>query len=147
MHMSNLNISPTRADKYGIKIAKDGVFRSAEEILTQKDVDMKKIRVIWPEIQDYGHEIDNQIEINSHYRGYLKKQKADILAFKRDENLVIPDNIDYDQFSGLSNEVKAKFKQIKPKTLGQALRIDGITPAAVYILLSHVKRKSIKHIA
>ncbi len=147
MHMSNLNISPTRADKYGIKIAKDGVFRSAEEILTQKDVDMKKIRVIWPEIQDYGHEIDNQIEINSHYRGYLKKQKADILAFKRDENLVIPDNIDYDQFSGLSNEVKAKFKQIRPKTMGQALRIDGITPAAVYILLSHVKRKSIKHIA
>ena len=94
-----------------------------------------------------GPEIDEQIEINSHYRGYLKKQKADILAFKRDENLMIPDNIDYDQFSGLSNEVKAKFKKIKPKTMGQALRIDGITPAAVYILLSHVKRKSIKHIA
>ena len=91
--------------------------------------------------------IDEQVEINSHYRGYLKKQKADILAFKRDENLLIPDNIDYDLFSGLSNEVKAKFKQIKPKTLGQALRIDGITPAAVYILLSHVKRRSIKHIA
>ena len=79
--------------------------------------------------------------------GYLKKQKADILAFKRDENLVIPDDVDYDRFSGLSNEVRAKFKEIKPKTLGQALRIDGITPAAVYILLSHVKRKSIKHIA
>ena len=108
---------------------------------------MIKIRNIWPEIVDYGNEIDEQIEINSHYRGYLKKQKADILAFKRDENLTIPDNIDYDQFSGLSNEVKAKFKQIKPKTMGQALRIDGITPAAVYILLSHVKRKSIKHIA
>ena len=77
----------------------------------------------------------------------VKKHKADILAFKRDENLLIPDNIDYDQFSGLSNEVKAKFKEIRPKTMGQALRIDGITPAAVYILLSHVKRKSIKHIA
>jgi len=77
----------------------------------------------------------------------LKKQDADILAFKRDENLKIPENLDYDQFSGLSNEVKFKFKKIKPKTLGQALRIDGITPAAVYILLSHVKRKSIKHIA
>ena len=99
------------------------------------------------EILDHGNDIDEQIEINSHYRGYLKKQKADILAFKRDENLLIPDNIDYDQFSGLSNEVKAKFKEIKPKTMGQALRIDGITPAAVYILLSHVKRKSIKHIA
>ena len=86
-------------------------------------------------------------EIKAHYKGYLKKQDADILAFKRDENLKIPENLDYDQFSGLSNEVKSKFKEIKPKTLGQALRIDGITPAAVYILLSHVKRKSIKHIA
>ena len=78
---------------------------------------------------------------------HLKKQKADILAFKRDENLLIPDNLDYDMFSGLSNEVKSKFKKIKPKTMGQALRIDVITPAAVYILLSHLKRKSIKHIA
>ena len=145
--MVNLNISPSKADKFGIKIAKDGVFRSAEEILTQKDVNMRKIREIWPETLNHGSEIDQQIEINSHYRGYLKKQKADILAFKRDENLSIPDNIDYDQFSGLSNEVKTKFKEIRPKTLGQALRIDGITPAAVYILLSHVKRKSIKHIA
>ena len=145
--MSNLNISPSKADKFGINIAKDGVLRSADEILTHKNVDMKKIRIIWPEIQDYGSEIDQQVEINSHYRGYLKKQKADILAFKRDENLSIPDNIDYDQFSGLSNEVKAKFKKIRPKTMGQALRIDGITPSAVYILLSHVKRKSIKHIA
>ena len=147
MQMSNLNISPSKADKFGIKIAKDGVLRSAEEVLTQKGVNMKKIREIWPEISDNGREIDEQIEINSHYRGYLKKQKADILAFKRDENLTIPDNIDYDKFSGLSNEVKAKFKEIRPKTMGQALRIDGITPAAVYILLSHVKRKSIKHIA
>ena len=145
--MSNLNISPSKADKFGIKIAKDGVLRSADEILTQKHVTMSKIREIWPEILDNGAEIDEQIEINSHYRGYLKKQRADILAFKRDENLTIPDNIDYDQFSGLSNEVKAKFKEIRPKTMGQALRIDGITPAAVYILLSHVKRKSIKHIA
>jgi len=147
LQMTNLNISPSKAENYGIKIAKDGIFRTAEEILTQKDVDMEKIRNIWPEINNFGSEIDEQIEINSHYRGYLKKQKADIMAFKRDENLTIPDNIDYDQFSGLSNEVKAKFKQIRPKTMGQALRIDGITPAAVYILLSHVKRKSIKHIA
>ena len=147
LQMSRLQISPSKADKFNIKIAKDGIFRTAVEILTQKGVDMCKIRDIWPEIEDYGNEIDEQIEINSHYRGYLKKQKADILAFKRDENLIIPDSIDYDQFSGLSNEVKAKFKEIKPKTMGQALRIDGITPAAVYILLSHVKRKFIKHIA
>ena len=145
--MSKSHISPNKAESYGIKIAKDGILRSSNEILTQKGVDMLKIREIWSDIPYYDNEIDEQIEINAHYRGYLQKQKADILAFKRDENLIIPEKIDYDKLSGLSNEVKAKFNQIKPKTMGQALRIDGITPAAVYILLSHVKRKSIKHIA
>jgi tRNA uridine 5-carboxymethylaminomethyl modification enzyme len=145
--MDNITVSPSKIEKFGIKIAKDGVFRSSNEILTQKKVNMKKIREIWPEIPYFSNSIDEQIEINAHYRGYLKKQKADILAFKRDENLIIPKNVDYDSLSGLSNEVKDKFKQIKPKTMGQALRIDGITPAAVYILLSHVKRKSIKHTA
>jgi tRNA uridine 5-carboxymethylaminomethyl modification enzyme len=145
--MSESKISPSKAEKFGIKIAKDGILRSSNEILTQKNVNMSKIREIWPNIPFFSNEIDQQLEINAHYRGYLKKQKADILAFKRDENLIIPDKINYDDLSGLSNEVKAKFKKIKPKTMGQALRIDGITPAAVYILLSHVKRKSIKHIA
>ena len=145
--MNKLSITPSKASKFGINIAKDGISRSAEQILIQKGVNMMKIREIWPEIQYFSKEIDDQLEINSHYRGYLKKQNADILAFKKDENLKIPENINYDVFSGLSNEVKTKFKKIKPKTLGQALRIDGITPAAVYILLSHVKRKSIKQIA
>ena len=145
--MNNLNVSPSKINQLGIKIAKDGVIRSSNEILAQKGVDMTKIREIWPNIPFFTKEIDEQIEINAHYRGYLKKQKADILAFKRDENLLIPDKINYDDLSGLSNEVKTKFKLIRPKTMGQALRIDGITPAAVYILLSHVKRKSIKHIA
>ena len=145
--MKEFNISPSEIQKFNIKIAKDGIIRSSSEILTQKGVDMKKLRTIWPNIPFFTKEIDEQIEISAHYKGYLKKQKADILAFKKDENLMIPDKIDYDTFSGLSNEVKAKFKLIKPKTMGQALRIDGITPAAVYILLSHVKRKSIKHIA
>ena len=139
--------SPTKIKKFDIKIAKDGVLRKSNEILTQKGVDMKKIREIWPDIPFFDKKIDEQIEINAHYRGYLKKQKADILAFKRDENLIIPEKVNYDELSGLSNEVKAKFKKIKPKTMGQALRIDGITPAAVYILLSHVKRRSIKLIA
>ena len=145
--MSNLFISPTKIKDFDINIAKDGVLRRSNEILTQKGVNMKKIRAIWPNIPFFDKKIDEQIEINAHYRGYLKKQKADILAFKRDENLVIPHKVNYDKLSGLSNEVKAKFKEIKPRTMGQALRIDGITPAAVYILLSHVKRKSIKHIA
>jgi len=145
--MNQSTISPNKAVKFGVKIAKDGILRSSNEILTQKEVNMSKIREIWSDIPFFNKEIDEQIQINAHYRGYLKKQKADILAFKRDENLIIPDKINYDGLSGLSNEVKAKFNEIRPKTMGQALRIDGITPAAVYILLSHVKRKSIKHIA
>jgi len=145
--MKSLKISPSKAEQFDIKIAKDGVFRSAEDILSRNSVKMKKIREIWPDIPYFNDEIDEQIEINCHYKGYLTKQNADILAFKRDENLVIPENVNYDNLSGLSNEVKAKFKMIKPKTLGQALRIDGVTPAAAYILLSHVKRKSIKQIA
>jgi len=145
--MEKLLISPSKLTSYGVNIAKDGINRNAIQILSQNSVNMDKIREIWPEIKYVSREIDEQLEINSHYRGYLKKQNADILAFKRDENLIIPENLDYDKFSGLSNEVKSKFKQIKPKTMGQALRIDGITPAAVYILLSHLKRRSIKHIA
>ena len=145
--LDKLSLSPSKAEKSGIKIAKDGVVRSANQILGQKDVYISKLREIWPEIIKYSDEIDEQIEINAHYRGYLVRQKADILAFKRDENLVIPKNIDYDCLSGLSNEVKSKFKVIKPKTMGQALRIDGITPAAVFILLSFVKRKSFRKTA
>ena len=140
-------ISPTKIKEFDIKIAQDGVLRKSTEILAQKGVDMKKIREIWPDIPFFEDKIDAQIEISAHYKGYLKKQKSDIIAFKRDENLIIPDKVNYDDLSGLSNEVKAKFKLIKPKTMGQALRIEGITPAAVYILLSHVKRKSIKLIA
>jgi tRNA uridine 5-carboxymethylaminomethyl modification enzyme len=145
--MDTLRISPSKISQIGIKISKDGILRNSHEILTQKGVDMEMIRKIWPDIPYFNKEIDDQIEINAHYFGYLKKQKADILAFKRDENLIIPKGVNYDALSGLSNEVKDKFKQIRPKTMGQALRIDGITPSAVYILLSYVKRKSIKHIA
>ena len=147
INMEKLTITPSKIANYGINIAKDGISRNAIQILSQKSVDMMKIREIWPQIKYVSREIDEQLEINSHYRGYLIKRNADILAFKKDENLIIPENLNYDQFSGLSNEVKSKFKQIKPRTMGQALRIDGITPAAVYILLSHLKRKSIKHIA
>ena len=145
--MKSLKISPSKAEQFDIKIAKDGVLRSAEDILSRNSVKMQKIREIWSDVPYFNDDIDEQIEINCHYRGYLNKQNADILAFKRDENLVIPENVNYDNLSGLSNEVKAKFKMIKPKTLGQALRIDGVTPAAAYILLSHVKRRSIKQIA
>ena len=138
--MRNLKISPSKASKFGIKIAKDGVIRSANDVLKHKGVDMLKIREIWPEVKKFSSDVDQQIEVNAHYSGYLVKQKAEIIAFKKYENLLIPNDINYNDLSGLSNEVKDKFKFVRPKTLGQALRIDGITPAAVYILLSYVKR-------
>ncbi len=114
--------------------------RSAFEILSRKGVTFNKLRSIWSKIPKASKDEEEQIDISAHDSGYLEKQEAEILTFRKDENLMIPEDIDYDRFSGLSNEVKAKFKQIRPKTLGQALRIDGITPAAAYILLSHVKK-------
>jgi tRNA uridine 5-carboxymethylaminomethyl modification enzyme len=138
-YISNLKISPNEAEKFNIKIAKDGVKRSAINILSREGVDFDKIRSIW-EIPYYPKKVEEQLEINAHYSGYLEKQEADIIAFRKDESLIIPENIDYLKISGLSNEVKSKFILIRPKTLGQALRIDGVTPAAVYILLSHVKK-------
>ena len=114
--------------------------RSAFEILSREGVTLNKLRSIWTKIPKASKNEEEQIEISAHYSGYLEKQEADILTFRKDENLKIPDDIDYERFSGLSNEVKAKFKEIRPKTLGQALRIDGITPAAAYLLLSHVKK-------
>ena len=98
--MSESKISPSKAEKFGIKIAKDGILRSSREVLTQNGVNMNKIREIWSDIPFFSKEIDEQVEINAHYKGYLKKQKADILAFKRDENLIIPDKINYDGLSG-----------------------------------------------
>jgi len=144
--LKSLKISPNEAEKFNIKIAKDGVKRSAFEILSRDGVTFNKLRSIWNKIPKASRKEEEQIEISAHYSGYLEKQEADIIAFRKDENMLIPRDIDYSKLSGLSNEVKAKFKLIKPKTLGQALRIDGITPAAAYILLSHVKRgiKSLK---
>ena len=108
--------------------------------MSREGITFNKLRSIWSKIPKASKNEEEQLEINAHYSGYLEKQEADIIAFRRDENLLIPEFVDYEKLSGLSNEVKSKFKLIKPQTLGQALRIDGITPAAVYILLSHVKR-------
>jgi len=138
--LKSIKISPNEAEKFNIKIAKDGVKRSAFEILSRDGVTLDKLRSIWKKIPKASKEEEEQIEISAHYSGYLEKQESDIIAFRKDENLVIPSSIDYSKLSGLSNEVKTKFKLIRPKTLGQALRIDGITPAAAYILLSHVKK-------
>ena len=105
-----------------------------------KNVKLSNLRQISADIPYYGQLIDEQVEINAHYSGYLPKQESDIKTFKKDEGLVIPVEIDYDSFSGLSNEVKSKLKLIKPKTLGQALRIDGVTPAAAILILGAIKK-------
>ena len=145
--LKSLKISPNEAGNFNIKIAKDGVKRSAFDLLSREGVTFNKLRSIWNKIPKGSRKEEEQIEINAHYSGYLEKQEADIIAFRKDENLIIPNNIDYTKMSGLSNEVKSKFKLIRPKTLGQALRIDGITPAAAYILLSHVKKGFKKRIS
>ena len=138
--LQSLKISPTEAQKFNIRIAKDGIKRSALQILSRKGVTFKHLRSTWSKIPIATAEEEEQIQISAHYSGYLDKQEADIISFRRDENLIIPEDLNYNKLSGLSNEVKSKFKLIRPKTLGQALRIDGITPAAAYILLSHVKK-------
>ncbi len=140
--LKNSKISPNQAEKFSINIAKDGIKRSAFDLLSRKGVNFDKLRTIWKDIPIANKKEEEQIEISAHYSGYLDKQEADIIAFRKDENLKIPPNIDYSRLSGLSNEVKSKFNLIRPKTLGQALRIDGITPAAAYILLSYVKKGS-----
>ena len=118
----------------------DGVKRSALEVIGQRNVNMAKIRQIFPSIPKYEVGLDKQVEIDAHYLGYLSRQSKDIKAFKKDESINIPDHFNYDSLSGLSNEIKFKLNKIRPSTLGQALRIDGVTPAAAILILSHLKK-------
>ncbi len=140
-------LSPNEAKKHSIKIAMDGVKRSALEIIGQRNVNMAKIRQIFSETPNYGVALDKQVEIDAHYLGYLTRQASDIKSFKKDESIKIPKNFNYDNLSGLSNEIKYKLKKIRPSTLGQALRIDGVTPAAAILLLSSIKRSKFRKIA
>ena len=137
-------LSPNEAKKFSIKIAMDGVKRSALEVIGQRNINMAKIRQIFPIIPAYEECLDKQVEIDAHYLGYLGRQSHDIESFKKDESIIIPKNINYDSLSGLSNEIKSKLNKIKPSTLGQALRIDGVTPAAVIIILSYIKKSKIR---
>ena len=125
----------------------DGVKRSGLEVIGQRNVNMAKIRQVFPNIPRYDQSLDNQVEIDAHYLGYLRRQSNDIESFKKDESINIPKGIDYDSLSGLSNEIKFKLKNIRPTTLGQALRIDGVTPAAAIIILSYLKKSKYKAFA
>ncbi|OUX36187.1 MAG: tRNA uridine-5-carboxymethylaminomethyl(34) synthesis enzyme MnmG [Candidatus Pelagibacter sp. TMED273] len=141
------SLSPNEAKKFSIKIAMDGVKRTVLKIIGQRNVNMAKIRQIFTNIPYYGDDLDKQVEIDAHYLGYLERQSVDIESFNKDESVTIPNDINYDLLSGLSNEIKFKLKKIKPKTLGQATRIDGVTPAAIIIILSHIKRLKYKETA
>jgi len=137
--LSNKIVSPTVLKKSGIKISQDGRKKSLLQILKFKDVTLEKIRSIFSDIPKYDDEIEDLIKTESHYSGYIEQQKRDISIFEKDENLMIPKNINYDSISGLSNEVKRKLNDVKPLTFGQALRIDGVTPAAISILMIYCK--------
>jgi tRNA uridine 5-carboxymethylaminomethyl modification enzyme len=110
------------------------------ELLAFKDVNFGWLISLWPELASVPAEISAQLEIEAHYASYLSRQEADIKAYRRDEALELPKDLNYDQISGFSNEVREKLKRHGPATLGAAARIPGVTPAAVTILLAHVRR-------
>ncbi len=133
-------VTPHEASAHGIAIKQDGRRRSGMELLAFKDVDFTRLIAIWPELGSVPAAIVAQLEIEAHYASYLSRQQADIEAYRRDESLELPKNLDYEQIKGFSNEVREKLKRHGPATLGAAARIPGVTPAAVTILLAHVRR-------
>ncbi len=135
-----LSLTPTEAVRAGLSVNQDGRRRSAFELLSYPGIDLTALEGVWPEISDISPEIGGQIETDARYSVYLKRQEADIAAFRKDEAATIPRDIDYEVISGLSNEVRQKLTAQKPATVGQASRIDGITPAALMLLAAHVKK-------
>ena len=135
--LSSLTLTPNEAAKHGITIRLDGVRRNAMELLSLTD--MGSLTRIWPELKFLDADVTEQLEIDAQYAGYLDRQDADIIAFRRDEDRSLPATLDYGAVIGLSNEVRAKLERIRPTTLGQAARIEGITAAALTLVLAHVK--------
>lgn len=136
-----LAASPSELSKKGLKINQDGVRRSAMDLLAYPDIDMEGLAGLWPELQELEPEISEQVQIEAQYSAYLDRQEADIRAFRRDEGLTLPPEIDYAAINGLSIEVRQKLATARPATLGQAARVDGVTPAALTTLMIHVKQK------
>lgn len=139
--VNSLQASPSVLARHGFDIAQDGVPRSAMRLLAHPDIDMGRLAKMWPELADFDRNIAEQVEIEGRYAAYLVRQKADIEAFRRDEDLLLPPDLDIDGVSGLSNEVREKLLEARPATLGAAGRISGVTPAALTILLRHVRRR------
>jgi tRNA uridine 5-carboxymethylaminomethyl modification enzyme len=140
--LQSLSATPNELRGQGLNINLDGVRRSALELLGYPEVDLDRLAVIWPEIGGLSATAREQMEIEGQYAGYLKRQEADIKAFRRDEDLRLPADLDYAAIPSLSAEVRQKLQAAKPATLGAAGRISGVTPAALTILLKYVKRRS-----
>jgi tRNA uridine 5-carboxymethylaminomethyl modification enzyme len=141
------SITPTEAERFGIALNRDGVRRSAFELLSYPMLGFADIKRIWPEFSAVANKIGEQLEIDAKYSVYLERQAADVVAFRRDEGFELPDEIDYGRIPGLSNELRQKLESIRPRTIGQASRIDGITPVALTLLVAHVRRKSNRSVA
>jgi len=135
--MASLSLTPNEAAKHGLVVRLDGVRRTALDFLSLADY--PAVARIWPELRAIPADIVEQLEIDAQYAGYLDRQDADIVAFRRDENRALPASLDYGAVIGLSNEVRHKLERIRPATLGQASRIEGVTAAALTLVLAHVK--------
>ncbi len=136
----SVSLTPNEADRHGLALNKDGQRRSAFELLSHPNIGIADLAKIWPRFADLPPKIAEQVEIDAKYDVYLSRQAADIAAYRRDESLELPDGLDYSQLSGLSNEVRQKLNAMRPRTIGQAARMDGITPAALTLLVAHLKR-------
>jgi tRNA uridine 5-carboxymethylaminomethyl modification enzyme len=140
--LAGLSASPSQIRTAGLAIAQDGVRHTASELLGRPDMGLSELTRLWPELADLAPAIAEQLEIEGRYAGYLDRQEADILAFRRDEALDLPAELDYAAIGALSAECRAKLEAIRPTTLGQAGRIPGMTPAALMALLRHVRKRA-----
>jgi tRNA uridine 5-carboxymethylaminomethyl modification enzyme len=138
---SELRLSPTVLRRHGLAVNADGVPRSAAELLAHPGIDTARLAAIWPELAAIPADIAEQIEIDARYAGYLERQARDIAAFRRDEALLLPADLDYAAIGGLSAEIRGKLAAARPATLGAASRISGVTPAALVALLQYVRRR------
>jgi len=140
--LKSLSLTPNEAAKVGIQINQDGVRRNGEALLAFSTIDFDKLREVWPdELGGIDADIARQLEIDAMYAGYLERQAQDVAAFRKDEALEIPEDLDFAKIVGLSNEMRQKFGDARPATLGAAARIAGVTPAALSLLLAHVKKR------
>ncbi len=133
-------MTPNEAAGFGIHINRDGQRRTAFELLSYPGIDLTVLRRAWPELGGLDRFASEQIEIEAKYAVYLDRQTADIEAVRKDEGIDIPDGIDFSAMAGLSNELKGKLEATRPATLGQAARMEGMTAAALALLLAEIRR-------